>query len=180
MTLPRALLGLTLLLAHAGCSEAHSTGDAGNGDAGELTLDSCFAGIAPTGDAPWVGTQSFENDDGSVRVRLARQPGDRPSVGETYAYDMVRFGIERDGVVECITDQDALAYDFGHHNWNDTATAEGNGTYVVTMRFDVAAEPAVWVDALQINEAAPMTLHATACDATPLDLNHCLLRNMFP
>ncbi len=39
MTLPRALLGLTLLLAHAGCSEAHSTGDAGNGDAGELTLD---------------------------------------------------------------------------------------------------------------------------------------------
>ncbi|MBK7775096.1 MAG: hypothetical protein IPI43_13350 [Sandaracinaceae bacterium] len=61
---------------------------------------------------------SFENDDGSVRGAPGPSAGDRPSVGETYAYDMVRFGIERDGVVECITDQDALAYDFGHHNWS--------------------------------------------------------------
>jgi hypothetical protein len=180
MTRHRTLLGLTLWLGLLGCSEAHSADDAGRGDAGELTLESCFAGIAPTGGAHWVGTQSFENGDGSIRVRLARQPGERSSVGETYPYDMVRFGIERDGVVECITDRDSLAYDFAHHNWDDTATAEGNATYVVTMRFDVSAEPAVWVDTLQINDAAPMTLSATACDATPQDLNHCLLRNMFP
>lgn len=177
-------VALLLLMAQPGCSESHRAGDAGThdastGDAGELTLDACFAGLAPRPNGSFVGTLVFESEDGSVEVRLAREPGDRTSVGETFPYDLVRFGIERNGVVECITDRDQLAYDFGHHNWNDTATAEGNATYMVTIRLDTTDDPVVWVDTLQINEAAPITLRATACDVTPLDLNHCSLRS-FP
>jgi len=179
MTLRLGPIGITLLVGLLGCSEAHGTDDAGRSDGGEQTLDACFEGLAPTGDASFVGTLHFESLDGSIRVRFARQPGDRTSVGETFPYDMVRFGIERNGVVECITDRDQLAYDFGHHNWNDTATAEGNATYVVNIRLDNTDDPVVWVDTLQINEAAPITLRATDCDVTPFDLNHCSLRS-FP
>jgi len=125
-----------------------------------------------------VGTLSFESADGSIRVRLARQPGERASVGETFPYDLVRFGIERDGVVECVTDRDALRYDFGHHNWDDTATAEGNATYVVAIRLDITSDPVLWVDTLQINEIAPMSLEFTGCAVTPFDLNHCSLRSV--
>ena len=174
-------VALLLLMAQPGCSESHRAGDAGThdastGDAGELTLDSCFAGLAPRPNGSFVGTLVFESEDGSVEVRLAREPGDRTSVGETFPYDLVRFGIERNGVVECITDRDQLAYDFGHHNWNDTATAEGNATYVVVSRFINLDFPATWEDTLQINDAAPMTLRFVSCDVTPEDLNHCLLR----
>lgn len=162
------------------CGPSSHIADSGQGgDGGALTLAACFAGLAPTGGSPFVGTLSFESLDGSVRVRLARQPGDRPAVGETFAYDLVRFGIERNGVVECITRPGALMYDFGHHNWFDTATAEGTATYVVVSTYDFSGDGPAWVDTLQIDEAAPMTLRATACDVTPLDLNHCLLRS-FP
>lgn len=173
MGIPQVLMSLMVL----GCGETHTPADSGNADGGAVTLDSCFAGLAPTGGAGFVGTLSFESEDGSTRVRLARQPGDRSSVGETFPYDLVRFGIERDGVVECITDRDALAYDFGHHNWDDTATATGRADYVVRVRLDLTTDPVAWIDTLQINEAAPITLTETGCDSIPPDLNHCSLRS---
>ena len=167
------------------CSPSSHVNDAGadggdtHDDGGPLTLESCFLGLAPTAGSPFVGTLSFESLDGSTRVRLARQPGERSAVGETWAYDLVRFGIEHNGEVECITNRAALMYNFGHHNWAETATAQGVGTYVISMRYDFLGDEARWIDTLQINEIAPMTLRATACDVTPLDVNHCLLRS-FP
>ncbi|MCA9579202.1 MAG: hypothetical protein KC668_27425 [Myxococcales bacterium] len=178
------VLGLAFAFGlQAACGTSHTPGthDGGQTDTGVTpgTLDACFAGLAPTGDSPFVGTLRFESVDGTIEVRLARQPGDRPAVGETWAYDMVRFGIARDGVVTCITQPSALAYDFGHHNWADVATAEGTSTFVVSMRYEFTGDEPTWVDTLQIDEAAPITLRATACDVTPNDLNHCLLRS-FP
>ncbi|MEZ4328682.1 MAG: hypothetical protein R3B40_25890 [Polyangiales bacterium] len=175
------IVALCVGLAACGTSHAPGANDAGHGDTGTApsTLDACFAGLAPTGDSPFVGTLRFESLDGSIELRLARQPGDRPAVGETWAYDLVRFGIAQDGVVTCITQPGALAYDFGHHNWADIATADGAATYVVSMRYEFTGDAAAWVDTLQIDGAAPITLRATACDVTPNDLNHCLLRS-FP
>lgn len=170
------LATLGALAATLGCGPTSHTPDASAPDSATVTLDTCFAGLAPTGNSPFVGTLSFESLDGRVRVRLARQPGQRPFVGETYPYDLVRFAIERDGQTECITDRAALSYDFGHHNWSDTATAEGSATFTVELRYDLASAEPDWVDTLQVGRDAPLTLRSTGCDAIPPDLNHCLLR----
>ena len=173
-------LALASALAACGASPSAPTPDAGERDAAPstgTTLASCFEGLAPRVAGGVVNVLGFETADGALRLRLAREPGERSAVGETYPYDLVRFAIERDGEVECITEAGSLAYDFGHHNWLDAMTAQGRATYVVSIRYDVGSDPVMWMDTLRVDAGEPMALTLTRCQTMPVeDLNHCLLR----
>jgi hypothetical protein len=154
--------------------------DGGFSDLGAVgSLDTCFAGLSPRVANGTVNLLDFVAEGGVTHVRLAREAGSQPFVGETTPYDLVRFGIERNGVTECITDLSLLSYNFGHHNWKDTATATGSQTYTVTMSYDYgpSAPRASWTDTLSLDGGAPMPLVFTSCRSIPtLDANHCLLR----
>jgi hypothetical protein len=200
----RLLLALSLCLSLAACGPATPTTDAGtdapvasdapiatdapvaadvpttdapSADAATPgTLDACFEGLAPRVATRTYNVLEFVGDGGAIRVRLAREVGERSAVGETFAYDLVRFGIEIDGEVTCFTEPSSLAYDFGHHNWNDTATATGEHEHAVTMRYDV--ETGSWNDTLSIDGGADVPLENVACLSLPtFDANHCLLRD---
>jgi hypothetical protein len=184
----------------AGCGAAHEGSDLGASDGqhrdgprrdspaaadGATWIDTCFAGLQPTGKF-FVAVMDFVTEDGSTSLRLAREPGDpggRPVIGETYPYHLVRFAIVRaSGEKACVTDLAAMTYDFQHHNWNDTANARSGSTvYSVKMRY----EPVLggWTDSLTGLEDGtgktlwgPLRLKNTHCTSIPLDLNACLMR----
>lgn len=141
------------------------------------SLDECFEGLQPRRAGEVVNVLSFQTADEATVVRLAREIGDRTAVGETFAYDLVRFGIERDGAVDCVTDASRLKYTFAHHNWDDEVEAQGEAKYVVHMTFDVTAAENRWTDTLAIGDGAAQTLKLTDCSVIPPgDLNHCLFR----
>lgn len=141
------------------------------------TLDECFDGLQPRRAGEVVNLLTFQTADGATAVRLAREIGERTAVGETFAYDLVRFGIERNGAVDCVTSADSLKYTFAHHNWDDEVEAQGEAKYVVHMTFDVTAAENRWTDTLAIDDGATQTLSLTDCSVFPtVDLNHCLLR----
>ena len=145
------------------------------------SLDACFAGVTrPT--RSFVDIQSYASQDGRYQLRRARQPGDRVSVGETFPYDLIRFGVVSGGAVTCIDSPALLSYDYGHHNWNDTMDARAAGaTYRINERFAYGADGA-WTFTLtvlapggQVLEG-PLPLTDTGCYTLPFDLNGCPLR----
>jgi hypothetical protein len=172
------LLVLSILLIGCGKSSTSLPPDSGSNDVGVAgSLDDCFAGISPRVSARTVNLLDFDAEDGSTHLRLAREAGTRAFVGETTPYDLVRFGIDRSGTTECITDSGLLAYDFGHHNWNDTATATSSRTYTVKMVYDFSGATAKWTDTLSIDGAAGIPLVFGSCRSIPTpDANHCLSR----
>ena len=184
-----ALLALLVGGMSPGCETASTgptppTQDAGPGDLGTRDggatdpLDGCFEGLERGATDPFIGTLTLRSTDGSVRVRIARQPGDRPFVGETWPYDLLRFGVTSEGVTTCVTESSALGYTFGHHNWNDEAMATGESDYSLTMVYSFATDPAGWSDELSIDGALPIPLELESCETDPPeDLNHCLLRS---
>lgn len=116
-------------------------------------------------------------------VRIARRVGDRTAVGETFAFDLVWFAIIRDGQMTCVSDPAALAYSFGHHNWDDTLTATTNGfahAVHIVYSFDSAPNP-TWVNTLTLTPTsggdvivAELPMTATECESIPAgDLNVC-------
>jgi hypothetical protein len=157
-------------------SDGTTTDDSGDGKLVN-SLDECFEGLQPRRAGQVVNVLTFQTADGATAVRLAREIGDRTAVGETFAYDLVRFGIDRDGAVDCVTDVSRLKYTFAHHNWDDEVEAQGDAKYVVHMTFDVTAAENRWTDTLAIDGGATQTLSLTECSVFPtVDLNHCLLR----
>jgi len=127
--------------------------------------------------------QAFETADGTIRLWRARRPGDRSAVGETFPYDLVRFAVESDDDVACVTTPGALAYEFGHHNWNEAWTADtALHTYAVTESLSFGDAGAVWTDRLTVTTAAgapvlgPVALEPTGCFSIPYDLNPCMSR----
>jgi hypothetical protein len=145
-------------------------------------LDDCFSNIGPTGNS-FVQIQDFVNDDGTIHIRLATEPGDRSAVGETFPYDLKRFGITRNGVTVCVTEVQDLAYDFGHHNWNEVATSTTlSAVYEVSMLYDFM--DGLWEDELTIFDSdgvtvseGPMKLNDAGCRSIPFDLNPCMARD---
>jgi hypothetical protein len=158
-------------------TDAGAVDDAGGGDTtAPTTLDACFAGLTPRVDGRTVNVLDFTNDVGSLQLRLAREVGERTGVGETLGYDLVRFGIRSDDGLTCVTDAAALAYTFGHHNWDDYATATGTHSYVVHMAYSF--ESGGWTDTLVVDDGDPIVLTNTRCASIPtVDLNHCLMRD---
>jgi hypothetical protein len=151
---------------------------------GNLDLDACFQDLSSPSDGWFVEVQSFETADGSLRIRRARQPGTRNAVGETFAYDLIRFGIESDTEVHCETRSSRMSYEFGHHNWNEIYEAATDAArYVVRERFGFGGDDeSPWEDTLEVFEldgtrrSGPQPLIATGCYSLPYNLNPCLRR----
>lgn len=170
-------------------SRDSGTADAGGPGGGSLDLDACFEDLAVPQDR-FVEVQSFATQDGAIRVRRARQPGMRSAVGETVAYDLVRFGIEIDGAAHCVTQAAQLDYEFGHHNWNERWQARvGAIRYAGHEELDVARlssdfdAPDLWSDTIEAfaieGDAriwGPRMLVPAGCYSLPYDYNPCFKR----
>jgi hypothetical protein len=178
--MPRQWLAMMALC--LGCSSQAPAPDGATAPdtAPSRSLDECFAGVTRP-PSTFVDIQSYATQDGRYQVRRARQPGDRLSVGETFPYDLVRFGVSTGGRVSCIERPADLSYDFGHHNWNDTMEARtGEATYRVHEQFDVAASGERWKFTFTVLDATgrtvvegPLPLTDTGCHTLPFDLNGC-------
>jgi hypothetical protein len=145
-------------------------------------LDDCFADFAPS---RYAVVQTLATADGTIRIRTGSELGDRMAVGETFAFDLKRFGITRGGTTTCITELSALSYDFGHHNWDETLSATSGGDrFEVTMQYNIVGKPPAWDDQLRIYDAGsttpregPLPLDDDGCYSIPGgDLNACLGR----
>ena len=64
------------------------------------SLEACFADLRAPAHG-FIDDQRFTSEDGHLELRRARQPGTRPAVGETFAYDLIRFGLRDDRGVIC-------------------------------------------------------------------------------
>ena len=186
-----ALISVAALgLAATGCSggESRGKGPAGAGGTptaipdGGSAFDVCFADLAAAG-SWFTEVQGFQTADDSIRLWRARRPGSRSSVGETFPYDLVRFAVESDDDVACVAAPGALTYEFGHHNWDESWTAEtALRTYSVTEALTFDEDGTTWTDALTVTTAAgapvlgPVTLEPTACFSVPYNLNPCMSR----
>lgn len=169
-----------------GGSTAPDAGRDGSADAGRdgaldatadaaLAFASCFDDLDPG--MSFVQMQFFRTQDESIRLALATKPGDRPFVGETFPYDLIAFALDRAGDQVCVTESAALAYDFGHHNWNDIATAQVSGhQYQVHMMLSFGNNGSEWVDTLTIDEQESIPLIEDSCRSVPFDLNPCFSR----
>jgi hypothetical protein len=144
------------------------------------SLDECFAGTARPSRS-FIDIQSYTSADGRYLIRRARQPGDRVAVGETFPYDLIRFGMSAPDRVICIDRRSDLSYDFGHHNWNDTMTARtAEASYRIHEQYDVVASDIRWKFTFTILDAAgqttregPLPVEDAGCYTLPFDLNGC-------
>lgn len=145
-------------------------------------LDACFADVTAP-ETGFVEILTLVSTDPALRVRLARRPGDGAAVGETFAFELVRFGYEDEQTQRCIKATERLSYRYGHHNWDDEATViDEDREYLVTMKYLLTAEDARWADALTIRApggaviAGPINLRDGGCRSLPYDLNPCFRR----
>jgi hypothetical protein len=167
---------LALLLLTGGCGSSDPAPD----PVPARSLDECFAGLTRPA-VLFVETQSYATADGRYQIRRARQPGDRVAVGETFAYDLVRFGVARGSDVVCVHRTADLSYDFGHHNWDDTMEARtGTTGYRIHEKLNASGIDDRWMFTFTILDPAsgairegPLPLAATGCHTQPFDLNGC-------
>jgi len=168
--------------------DAAANGDGGRGPA-PTDLDDCFADLSAP-ETFFVEVQSFATEDEAIVLRRARKPGTRSYGGETFPYDLVRFGLASEEGLECVSRIGGLEYEFGHHNWDERWEAHGDrARYVVTEKLDVAnlsTEPPSddgWDDIIEAFSLAsgerlwgPLELEGTGCYSLPYDLNPCMNR----
>lgn len=176
------LLLVLCTLGLAACDDApgDDTATDTSGDvATPTTLEACVRDVPTNGRV--VEYLTLESADATTRVRIARRVTDGQTVGETFALELAAFGLERDGALVCIGDPARLDYVWGHHNWDETATAtaEDGTAYALRLQLQVTEE-LVWQDTLEARGAAawgPLELDATDCATDPPgDLNFCLQR----
>lgn len=200
---PRALLVLVAMFALAACDDegtpqdSPDTSDATSADATPdtsssdttadttpvepTTLEACVRDVPPQGRV--VEYLTLASQEPALRVRLARRVTDGMAVGETFALELAAFGLEEDGELKaCIHDPAQLDYVWGHHNWNETATAtDGDITWEVRLVIDFSGLDLAWTDTLEARGGAapfgPLPLTATDCATDPPgDLNFCMRR----
>lgn len=200
------------LLLLMGCNDASSTqgadsgvpsvadagprGDGGKGDSGPsadagpddpgknpTTLDACLSELSEP-DSGFISIQRFRSSDGKVKLARARQTIDAPTVGETFAYAMVRFWIESDDEPgTCVRAKSALSYEYAHHNWDETWSATTElATYDGNELFNTDGGEVLWTDTLTAKSKdgkvlfGPIMLQEDGCSSIPYDLNPCLTR----
>jgi hypothetical protein len=127
--------GWDAVLADGAATDGMVSGDA-RADGNTMTpaqwLDQCFAGLP----AP-VAVQNVDSKasaDGRTHVRIALDTGDRIGTSGTYPWEIVRFGLVRDGAGVCVTTPAGLMYKTTHHNCGDTATVTAGG-----VRYELTA-----------------------------------------
>lgn len=170
-----------------GTVDGGGAADAGGAADGSVwpSIEGCFDGLAPRQAGRFVEVLGLRQTPAGARLILAREPGDRPgAVGETWAFDLVRFALEdAAGNTHCVTNPSALEYSFGHHNWDERARVVIEGrAYVVTLRYFLNGQ-AMWVDELSVLDAVsgavlsgPVPLVKEACRSIPTNPNACFAR----
>jgi hypothetical protein len=167
------------------CSSASSPPDAPPASA---TLDECFADLTAPRNNRFIEVQTLRNQDGRIRLRRARTPGDGIAVGETFPYVLIRFAIADERGTRCVTDAAQLSYRYAHHNWNDSMEARAGDTIYrleEKLTFDTASS--TWVFTFTALDAAtgapregPLPMSDAGCYTLPLDLNGCSQRMRMP
>jgi hypothetical protein len=81
--------------------------------------------------------------------------------GFTAIYQLMAFGLLREGQLHCISEAKALSYDYSHHNWMDFARAtEGSVRYELNISFqpedpnEPVSSPWVWTYPLRAFDLA--------------------------
>jgi hypothetical protein len=140
--------------------------------------------LEPTRANSYVAFQSFEAAEHAVSVTRARQPGDRPAIGETIAFDLVGVRVVTDDDEACVSKRADLTYTFAHHNWDEEwSVRTAKARYVVREVLEFGEVEATWVDTLEARALeddhllwGPIELSAVACWSEPYDYNPCIWR----
>lgn len=129
-------------------------------------------------------TLTLASEDGATLVRIVRRPGDGPTIGETFAFELLGFAMQEGAEDElvCVTDAASLAYDYQHHNWDETATVTVGGgasarTLTLTLVYDVVN--GTWTDTLHDSDGdEDLPLVTSACVSEgPNPANGCFQRS---
>jgi hypothetical protein len=160
----------------AGGSGGTTTRDAGASDVAldaqtfdgtpSSSLDDCFAGLPKAVGMQLVATKS--SADGRVRIRIALDTEHWVSTSGTFAWGLIRFGVEMDGAVTCITDRASLVYQGSHHNCADSATAIA-GTTTYSMSAPEWEETSLTITTGGTS-AGPYLLTSSSCAMTQSEL----------
>jgi hypothetical protein len=164
------------------CSDSTDGSTPGPGlDAG-ADFDACFSNLAA---GQWfTEVQGFKTDDDAVHVFRARRPGPKPAVGETFAYELVRFFVASTAETACVSDAGALDYEYAHHNWNEKWRAQTATRRYLGTEQRIFDEQTSWRSQLTIQSAdgqqtllGPVSLEGVTCFTVPPgDPNACTWR----
>ena len=164
------------------CGDSNHEPDEPGGPPTHSDAQACFADLTMPASG-WVEIQRFHTAEHGIKLWRARQTTDGPTVGETTAYELVRFWVESaDEPGTCVTAPEALTYSYQHHNWDETWQANTlEFRYLGHEPFNLGGEPP-WLDTLTVKDATGATLVSDVpliedgCNTLPYDLNACVLR----
>jgi hypothetical protein len=188
---PEWLLFTGLALTLAACGSTGSKKQRADGGT-DATVDDATAGatllacLDDLGERVDTRVQLFRSADESVHLAFASAAPADYCVGDEFcacnggscgSYELLAFGIERDGAVTCVRDAAALTYEGGHHSWGDVAKAtHGAERFIVRMMFGF--ETNSYTDTLEIESTAtdeptgdPIPLVSEDCYAIPAGVN---------
>ena len=124
-------------------------------------------------------TLTLSGENGALLVRIVRRPGDGPTIGETFALQLLGFAMQEGGeLTACVTDPAALSYVYEHHNWDDQAIAEASPSRTLTLSMTYDVVTSTWTDVLDDSSTDEDVVLATdACASEgPSPANGCFRR----
>lgn len=125
-------------------------------------------------------TLTLSSADGAVLVRIMRRPGEGPTIGETFAFELLGFAMQEGSeMTACVVEPAALSYVYEHHNWDDQAVADdGARTLTLSMTYDPGVASA-WTDVLDDSSTDEnLALEAVDClSEGPSPANGCFRRD---
>jgi hypothetical protein len=169
----------------AGTDAGADRGVDASGDMDTSILDTCAAGVEPTGPLGFLVIQDLRSEDDGLRIRFVLEPGDGHAVGETFPYELIRFALASADASFCVDQDTDLDYEWGHHNWNETGKARhDNVEYTFRNVLDMMGGGG-WDDSIEARSPpggdllwGPLTLRDAGCGSVPPgNPNTCLWRD---
>ena len=142
----------------------------------EMTFDECFEGLdflvrtdPPLSEwdpAPMVDTFEWITADEGLRIRAARGTEGGFTYGGSETYHFLRFAVQREDAVQCITDRAELDYDNTHHNWDDTWVAHApDAEYTIRRVYDFTGPGEDMDETVVVDGGEPVALLPVECDS---------------
>ncbi len=163
-----------------GDSDGDADGDSdsdtdGDGDPADCSGENCTGDLNPPTGYDFIEIQDFITEDGELEIRYARQTGEGDTVGETFAFYLIRFSLCSANKNICVKNDGNLSYEWGHHNWNDTMEAtHGDTKYIVHTFYDISTMTPEWKDTIEAKSAStgdtlwgPLALVDDGCQTLP-------------
>ncbi len=132
----------------------------------------------------FIEVQRFVVGEPELTIVRARRPSDKPTVGETFAYELVAVALKSADEEACITDSAQLSYSYAHHNWDETwSVRTSRAHYAVRETYVLDFENQGWKDSLEVRSLEDdsllfpaVELEADGCYSLPYNLNPCMQR----